>query len=118
MNIQNILDDKSFQISFTAAIVFLIAAFPPLFKNVDLFISNIFGTRIGKNYYSVLFIHAIIVGILMFLLTSYILKPVYNIMTRKNNNDVIADRIAPRKKERTKRLEKFSVGGSMTCGGK
>ena len=104
-SVQNILQDKSFQISMTAAIVFLVVAFPPLFSTVDKLLSNVLGTKIGKNYYTVLVIHAIVVGLLMFLFTSYILKPVYKMLT---TNKV-------EKKE--KGLEKFSVGGSLTCGG-
>ena len=104
-SIQNILQDKSFQISMTAAIVFLVVAFPPLFSIVDKLLSSVLGTKIGQNYYTVLVIHAIIVGLLMFLFTSYILKPVYKMFATKKVG----------KKE--KGLEKFSVGGSLTCGG-
>ena len=110
MNIQSILIDKSFQISFTASLVFLVAAFPPLFKNVDRLFAKVFGKRIGSNYYTVLLIHAIIVGILMFLFTSYILKPVYKMLT---THDVAKSNDKPKKT-----LENFSVGGKMTCGGK
>ena len=105
ISIKNILQDKSFQISMTAAIVFLVVAFPPLFSIVDKLLATVLGTTVGKNYYIVLVIHAVIVGILMFLFTSYILKPVYKMLT---TNKV-------EKKE--KGLEKFSVGGSLTCGG-
>jgi hypothetical protein len=109
MNIQSILIDKSFQIAFTASLVFLVAAFPPLFKNVDRLFAKVFGKRIGSNYYTVLLIHAIIVGILMFLFTSYILKPVYKMLT---THDVAKLNDKPKKT-----LENFSVGGKMTCGG-
>jgi len=105
ISIKNILQDKSFQISMTAAIVFLVVAFPPLFSIVDKLLATVLGTKVGKNYYTVLVIHAIVVGLLMFLFTSYILKPVYKMLT---TNKV-------EKKE--KGLEKFSVGGSLTCGG-
>ena len=111
MNIQSILKDKSFQVAFTASLVFLIAAFPPLFKNIDRLLAKGFGKRIGSNYYTVLLIHAIIVGILMFLFTSYILKPVFKMLTTHDvakSND----------KKPKKTLENFSVGGKMTCGGK
>ena len=104
-SVQNILQDKSFQISMTAAIVFLVVAFPPLFSTVDKLLSNVLGTKIGENYYTVLVIHAIVVGLLMFLFTSYILKPVYKMFTTQKVE----------KKEKS--LEKFSVGGSLTCGG-
>ena len=80
-SIQNILEDKPFQISITAAIVFLVVAFPPLFSIVDKLLAKVLGTEIGKNYYTVLIIHAIVVGLLMFLFTSYILKPVYKMLT-------------------------------------
>ena len=103
--IQNILEDKTFQISMTAAIVFLVVAFPPLFSMVDKLLSTLLGTKVGKNYYTVLVIHAIVVGLLMFLFTSYILKPVYKMLT---SNKV---------EKKGKNLEKFSVGGSLTCGG-
>jgi hypothetical protein len=104
-SVQNILEDKTFQISMTAAIVFLIVAFPPLFSMVDKLLATILGTKIGKNYYTVLVIHAVVVGLLMFLFTSYILKPVYKMLT---SNKV---------EKKGKNLEKFSVGGSLTCGG-
>tara|TARA_B110000211_G_scaffold100411_1_gene116856 strand:+ start:307 stop:645 length:339 start_codon:yes stop_codon:yes gene_type:complete len=110
MNIQSILDNKSFQVAFTASLVFLVAAFPPLFKNVDRLFAKVLGKRIGSNYYSVLLLHAIIVGILMFLFTSYILKPVFKMLTTYDvakSND----------KKPKKTLENFSVGGKMTCGG-
>ena len=103
--IQNLLKDKTFQISMTATIVFLVVAFPPLFSIVDKLLATVLGTKVGKNYYIVLVIHAVIVGILMFLFTSYILKPVYKMLTTHKVE----------KKERG--LEKFSVGGSLTCGG-
>ena len=105
ISIKNILQDKSFQISMTAAIVFLVVAFPPLFSIVDKLLATVLGTKVGKNYYTVLVIHAIVVGLLMFLFTSYILKPVYKMFTTQTIE----------KKE--KGLEKFSVGGSLTCGG-
>ena len=101
--IQNILEDKTFQISLTAAIVFLVVAFPPLFSIVDKLLATVLGTKVGKNYYIVLVIHAVIVGILMFLFTSYILKPVYKMLT---TNKV---------EKKKKGLEKFSVGGELTC---
>ena len=104
-SVQNILEDKTFQISMTAAIVFLIVAFPPLFSMVDKLLATILGTKIGKNYYTVLVIHAVVVGLLMFLFTSYILKPVYKMLT---SNKV---------EKKGMNLEKFSVGGSLTCGG-
>ena len=56
--VQNILNDKIFQISMTAAIVFLVVAFPPLFSTVDKLLASVLGTKIGKNYYTVLVIHA------------------------------------------------------------
>ena len=105
ISIKNLLQDKSFQISMTAAIVFLVVAFPPLFSIVDKLLATVLGTKVGKNYYTVLIIHAIVVGLLMFLFTSYILKPVYKMLTTHKVE----------KKE--KGLEKFSVGGSLTCGG-
>jgi hypothetical protein len=111
MNIQSILNDRSFQIAFTSSLVFLVAAFPPLFRIIDRLIAKSFGKRIGKNYYIVLVIHAFIVGLLMFLFTSYILKPVYKMLTTHDvakSND----------KKPKKTLENFSVGGKMTCGGK
>ena len=84
MSIQNILNDRSFQIAFTSSLVFLVAAFPPLFKIIDRLIAKGFGRRVGKNYYTVLLIHAFIVGLLMFLFTSYVLKPVFKILTGNN----------------------------------
>ena len=104
-SVQNILQDKSFQISMTAAIVFLVAAFPPLFSTVDKLLSNVLGTKVGHNYYTVLVIHALVVGLLTFIFSSYILKPVYKMLTTKTV------------KKKEKSLEKFSVGGSLTCGG-
>ena len=101
--IQNILKDKTFQISMTAANEFLVVAFPPLFSIVDKLLATVLGTTVGKNYYTVLVIHAVIVGILMFLFTSYILKPVYKMLTSN------------RVEKKEKNLEKFSVGGSLTC---
>jgi len=106
MNINNILNDKTFQVSFTASLVFLIVASPPLFKVMDSLLAKLLGNQIGNNYYIVLLIHAIIVGILMFLFTSYILKSVFKMFESKE---------IPKKK---KSLENFSVGGKMTCGGK
>ena len=105
VSVQNILQDKSFQISMTAMIVFLVAAFPPLFSTVDKLLSNVLGTKVGHNYYTVLVIHALVVCLLTFVFTSYILKPIYKMLTAQK----------VRKKE--KGLEKFSVGGSLTCGG-
>jgi hypothetical protein len=116
MNIQSVLDNKSFQVAFTASLVFLVAAFPPLFKNVDRLFAKVLGKRIGSNYYSVLLIHAIFVGILMFLFTSYILKPVFKMLT---THDVAkSDDKKSNDKKPKKTLENFSVGGKMTCGGK
>jgi hypothetical protein len=106
MNIQSILDNKSFQVAFTASLVFLVAAFPPLFKNVDRLLAKGLGKRIGSNYYTVILIHAVIVGVLMFLFTSYILKPVYRMLTTNTVNN-----------KNKKTLENFSVGGKMACGG-
>ena len=80
-NIQNILNDKIFQVSITATLVFLVVSFPPLFQQVDRLLAYILGTKIGNNYYIVLIIHAFIVAILMFLFTSYILKPVFKMLT-------------------------------------
>ena len=115
MNIQSVLDNKSFQVAFIASLVFLVAAFPPLFKNVDRLFAKVLGKRIGSNYYSVLLIHAIFVGILMFLFTSYILKPVFKMLT---THDVAkSDDKKPDDKKPKKTLENFSVGGKMTCGG-
>ena len=110
MNIQNILNDNSFQIAITSSLVFLVVAFPPLFKFVDRLIAKGFGKRVGNNYYTVLFIHAVVVGILMFLFTSYILKPVFKMLTTHD--------VAKKTDDKPKNiLEKFSVGGKMTCGG-
>ena len=111
MNIQSILDDKSFQVAFTASLVFLVAAFPPLFSMVDRLLSKTLGKRIGSNYYIVLLIHAVVVGVLMFLFTSYILKPIYKMLT---THDVAKSNDSKPKKT----LENFSVGGGLTCGGK
>jgi len=113
MNIQNILHDKSFQVGLTGFLVFLVIAFPPLFKNVDRLFAKVFGKRIGSNYYSVLLLHTIFVGILTFLFTSYILKPIYKMLTI---HDVAksSDKASDKPK---KTLEKFSVGGNLTCGG-
>ena len=107
MSIQSILNNKSFQVAFTASLVFLVAAFPPLFAIVDKLLSKAMGKRIGSNYYTVLLIHAVIVGVLMFLFTSYILKPVYRMLTTHDDG----------KDKQKKTLENFSVGGQMTCGG-
>ena len=109
MNIQNILNDKSFQVGFTTFLVFLIIAFPPLFKIVDRVLAKVFGKRIGSNYYSVLLLHAIFVGILTFVFTSYILRPIYKMLT---THDASKSDDKPKKT-----LEKFSVGGNLTCGG-
>ena len=76
---------NSFQIAFTSSLVFFVLAFPPLFKFVDRLIAKTFGKRLGSNYYTVLLIHAVVVGILMFLFTSYILKPAFKMLT---TNDV------------------------------
>ena len=122
MNIQNILNDKSFQVGFTAFLVFLVIAFPPLFKMVDSVLAKVLGKRIGSNYYSVLLLHAIFVGILTFLFTSYILKPVYKMLTThdvaKSSDKKSSDKKSSNKKSSDKKtLEKFSVGGNLTCGG-
>ena len=103
VSIQNILEDKTFQISITAAIVFLVVAFPPLFSIVDKLLATVLGTDVGKNYYIVLIIHAVVVGLLMFLFTSYILRPVYKMLTTH------------KVEKEEKGLEKFSIGGSLTC---
>ena len=110
MNIQNILNDNSFQIAFTSSLVFLVVAFPPLFKFVDRLIAKGFGKRVGSNYYTVLLLHAIVVGVLMFLFTSYILKPVFKMLATHD--------VAKKTDDKPKKiLEKFSVGGKMTCSG-
>jgi len=114
MNIQTVLNDKSFQVAFTASLVFLVAAFPPLFKFMDNLFSPVLGKNIS-NYYIILLLHAVIVGILMYLFTSYILKPVYKMLNDTDNSNVLKVQEVPKKK---KSLEKFSVGGQMTCGGK
>ena len=117
MNIQNILNDKSFQVGFTAFLVFLVIAFPPLFKNVDHLFAKVFGKRIGTNYYTVLLLHAIFVGILTFLFTSYILKPVYKMLTTHDVAKSSDKKSSDKKSSNKKTLEKFSVGGNLTCGG-
>ena len=113
MNIQSILNDKSFQIAITSSLVFLVVAFPPLFKFIDRLIAKTLGKRIGSNYYTVLLIHAVVVGVLMFLFTSYILKPVFKMLT---THDIAKSK--DKKSDKPKKiLENFSVGGKMTCGG-
>ena len=107
INIQIILNNKSFQVAFTASLVFLVAAFPPLFKNVDRLLAKGLGKRIGSNYYTVLLIHAVIVGVLMFLFTSYILKPVYHILT---THDVAKSDKQSSKPKKT--LENFTLNKS------
>jgi hypothetical protein len=129
MNIQSILNDRSFQIAFTSSLVFLVAAFPPLFRIIDRLIAKSFGKRIGKNYYIVLVIHAFIVGLLMFLFTSYILKPVFKILTGNAlpqnalpqnalPQNAKPQNAKPQNAKPKKTLENFSVGGKMTCGSK
>tara|TARA_B100000902_G_C27194191_1_gene855553 strand:+ start:248 stop:595 length:348 start_codon:yes stop_codon:yes gene_type:complete len=113
MNIQSVLNDNSFQIAVTSSLVFLVVAFPPLFKFVDRIIAKTFGKRVGSNYYTVLLIHAVVVGVLMFLFTSYILKPVFKMLTTHD----VAKRDDKKPDESKNILEKFSVGGKMTCGG-
>ena len=114
MNIQSILNDNSFQIAVTSSLVFLVVAFPPLFKFVDRLIAKTFGKRVGSNYYTVL-IHAVVVGVLMFLFTSYILKPVFKMLT---TYDVAKSKDKKSEDKKPKNiLENFSVGGKMTCGG-
>lgn len=114
MTIQSILNDNSFQIAIMGSLIFLIMASPPLFKYVDIALAKILGKGIGKNYYIALFIHAAIVGILIFLFVSYILKPIYKILT--TNNDTKSDDTKSDDKPKNI-LENFSVGGKMTCGG-
>jgi len=114
MNIQNILNDNSFQIAITSSLVFLVVAFPPLFKFVDRLIAKGFGKRVGNNYYTVLLLHAIVVGVLMFLFTSYILKPVFKMLT---THDVAKSEDKKSEDKSKNILENFSVGGKMTCGG-
>ena len=65
-------------------------------------------------FYIPLFIHAIVVGILMFLFVSYILKPVFKMLT---THDVAKSSNKKSDDKPKKILEKFSVGGKMTCGG-
>ena len=115
MNIQSILNNNSFQIAVTSSLVFLVVAFPPLFKFVDRLIAKTFGKRVGSNYYTVLLIHAVVVGVLMFLFTSYILKPVFKMLT---THDVAKSKDKKLEDKKPKNiLENFSVGGKMTCGG-
>ena len=45
--IQNLLKDKTFQISMTATIVFLVVAFPPLFSIVDKLLATVLGTMLA-----------------------------------------------------------------------
>ena len=94
--------------------VFLVVAFPPLFKFVDRLIAKGFGKRVGNNYYTVLLLHAIVVGVLMFLFTSYILKPVFKMLT---THDVAKSEDKKSEDKSKNILENFSVGGKMTCGG-
>ena len=80
-------------------------------SGLGLDIAKIFGKRVGKNYYTVLLIHAVVVGVLMFLFTSYILKPIFKMLTTYD--------VAKSEDKKPKNiLENFSIGGKMTCGGK
>ena len=103
--IDQIVNNSSLQIALVSAIVFIFVAFPPLFYYVDVLLSMILGNKIGSNRYIVLVIHAIAFGILIFLFSSYLFKPIVHWVKDKENN----------KKEDI--LDSFKVGGKLTCGG-
>ena len=65
MNVQQKLAMKSVQVSITAAILYLIVANPFLFNIVDMGLANILGTKYGTNHIIVLFLHAIVFGLLI-----------------------------------------------------
>ena len=77
MNVQQKLAMKSVQVSITAAILFLIVANPILFRIVDMGLATILGTKYGTNHIIVLFLHAIVFGLLMYFSTKYFFDDAY-----------------------------------------
>ena len=81
--IRNKLTTKSVQISITATILFLIVANPFLFDVVDKVFATALGTRYGSNHMLVLFVHAIIFGVLMYFANQYFFSDAYDWLARK-----------------------------------
>jgi len=83
MSIRGDLTMKSVQVSITASILFLIVANPMLFNIVDMAIATILGTKYGTNHMIVLFLHAIVFGILMYVSTKYFFDDAYKWLEKK-----------------------------------
>jgi len=77
MSIRGSLAMKSVQVSITAAILFLIVANPILFNIVDMGLATLLGTKYGTNHMIVLFLHAIVFGLLMYFSTHYFFDDAY-----------------------------------------
>ena len=57
VNVKEYLSMKSFQISLTSAILFLIVANPFIFRHADKFLTFLLGTKRGSNQMIILFFH-------------------------------------------------------------
>ena len=82
-NLKKKINKKSIQVSITASILYIILAHPFIFKNADKLLSMLIGTKLGTNYIIVLFFHAIVFGILMFLSSKYFFNDFYNWVQKK-----------------------------------
>ena len=83
MSIQKSLNMKSVQVSITATILFLIVANPILFNIVDMGLGTILGTKYGTNHMIVLFLHAIVFGLLMYFSSKYFFDDAYQWLEKK-----------------------------------
>lgn len=83
MSIRSSLRMKSFQVSITAAILFLIVANPMLFNIVDMGLSTILGTKYGTNHMIVLVLHAFVFGLLMYYSSKYFFDDAYKWLEKK-----------------------------------
>jgi len=83
MSIRSSLRMKSFQVSITAAILFLIVANPMLFNIVDMGLATILGTKYGTNHMIVLVLHAFVFGVLMYYSSKYFFDDAYKWLEKK-----------------------------------
>ena len=83
MGIKENLSKKSIQISIITAILFLIIANPILFNIVDSGLAMVLGTKYGTNHMIVLFLHAIIFGLLMYFISKYLFDNAHEWLEKK-----------------------------------
>jgi len=71
------LNNTSIQSAVVGAIIFILVANRFIFNHVDRLFSYVLGTRYGSNQYLVLFVHAIVFGLLMYYANKLILRRVF-----------------------------------------